>query len=33
MGHASLATTQRYLHLAQPNAAAERLNLLSGLFA
>lgn len=30
MGHTSLGTTQRYLHLVQPNTAA-RLNLLDGL--
>jgi site-specific recombinase XerD len=33
MGHSSLSTTQRYLHLVQPNdrAAAARLNLLDSL--
>lgn len=30
MGHTSLGTTQRYLHLVQPNTAA-KLNLLDGL--
>ena len=33
MGHSSLSTTERYLHLAQPEAlsAISRLNLLDGL--
>jgi site-specific recombinase XerD len=33
MGHSALSTTQRYLHLVQPNdlSATSRLNLLNGL--
>ena len=33
MGHSSLSTTQRYLHLAQPEArsTATRMNLLDTL--
>ncbi len=35
MGHSALSTTQRYLHLVQPNdlSATSRLNLLNGLAA
>ncbi len=35
MGHGALSTTQRYLHLVQPNdlSATSRLNLLNGLAA